>query len=231
MIIAFSGSAGVGKSTAFETIRANSKGRAVCLTKFAAPLYSIQEQIYRLISPVYQRPDTFVKDRKLLQWLGTEWGRDTISKTLWVDLWKARTQFVQAKDAELIVVCDDCRFENEAQTVHSLGGVIIKLTSNRSFDIGGISGHASEAGLPSQYVDYEIENNGTVEEFQAAVQATIAKIEADLAIRAAQQPQATEAPVLEEEDFMPECAVQTKPAEQAPAEEPALNDDDFLPTT
>lgn len=242
MIIAFSGRAGSGKSTAFEAIRASSEGRAVCLTKFASPLYQMQETLYRLISPVYERPADFVKDRKLLQWIGTEWGRDTISKTLWVDLWKARVNHVRARDPELIVVCDDCRYENEAQTVKAMGGVIVALSSNRSFDIGGIAGHASEAGFPAAYIDYTVENNGTVEEFQEAIKALVIRIKADETKReerrkadeAAAVQQANKVPEggdFTEDDFLPETSVQTKAASAPVAEDSILTEDDFLPTT
>lgn len=200
MIIAFTGRAGVGKSLAVEALKASSEGRAVCLTKFAAPIYQIQEQIYRVIAPAYTRPAGFVKDRTLLQWIGTEWGRDTISKTLWVDLWKARVELVRSKDAEVIITCDDCRFMEEAGTVKSLGGVIVKLTSKREgFVIGGIEGHSSEAGLDPKYINYTLTNDGTVEEFQAALKDLYAQIKIDLA----KPVPAAEEPVLEEDDFLP----------------------------
>lgn len=230
MIIAFTGKAGVGKSLAIEVLKANSGGRAVCLTKFAAVLYQIQESIYRAIAPVYQRPTTFVKDRTLLQWLGTDWGRNTISTTLWVDLWKARVAQVRSKDSDLIVVCDDCRFENEAVTVKSLDGVIVKLTSSREgFVIGGIEGHASEAGLDPKYIDYTLDNSGTVEQFKSALVALYAQIQEDLT-----KPEPAFEP--EEDDFMDMSAVQNKPTEQAVDTSATSNDfdldeSDFLPET
>lgn len=178
MIIAFTGSSGSGKSTAGETLKAYAgAGRAVSNTKFAAPLYKIQETIYQVIAPAYTRPPDFVKDRKLLQWIGTEWGRGTISESLWLNLWKARIALVSSKNPEVIHTCDDCRFNNEADAVHSLGGVVVRITSSRGFEVGGIANHASEAGIRPELVDYEITNDGTIEEFKQKLTDLFQKIE------------------------------------------------------
>lgn len=170
-VIGFSGGYGVGKSTAIDllatTFGLDEPGK-LCLVKFAAPLYAMQEDIYQRIIQVYKRPPDFKKDRKLLQWLGTDWGRDTISQTVWVDLWKADATFALKMDST--VVCDDCRFDNEAETVKSLGGIVIKITrvdaAAHAQGGTGIANHASEAGVNPSLVDYTIENNGTLEEFK-----------------------------------------------------------------
>lgn len=199
MIIAFTGKAGVGKSTAIDALKTVSGGRAVCGTKFAAPLYQIQEQIYRIVAPAYQRPPDFVKDRALLQWIGTEWGRGKLRESIWVDLWKARVDLLRSRDADLIVACDDCRFDNEAEAVKSIGGVIVRLTSKRDTAVGGIPNHASEAGIDAKYIDYTLTNDGSVEEFQAALKALFAQIQIDLS-----KP-VTEELVFEEDDFLSTC--------------------------
>lgn len=168
-LIGFNGTMGVGKSTAIECLRDELPADAkVKLVKFAQPLYDMQETIYRRITSVYTRPENFTKDRKLLQWLGTDWGRDTISKTLWVDLWKAEAQ-KQGNLHGAIVVCDDVRFDNEAEAIKSLGGVVVKISSShaekRIDTKSGISNHSSEAGIKPNLVDMTVENNGTRLEF------------------------------------------------------------------
>ncbi len=166
---------GVGKSTAIEIVRTLYPKHSVRLVKFAQPLYDMQEMIYDRIDRVYQRPSDFKKDRKLLQWLGTDWGRDTISTTLWVDLWKAAAQeagydaaYYQRQEA--VIVCDDVRFDNEAETVRSMGGTVIKLTrpDNTSHAEGGVGivAHKSELGVSPSLIDHTVENNGTLEEFR-----------------------------------------------------------------
>lgn len=173
-IIGFNGTMGVGKSTAvglLEQYLIATFEQGSTLIKFAQPLYDIQEFIYERIYDVYERPETFVKDRKLLQWLGTDWGRGTISDTLWVDLWKARA--LRATSFNSVVICDDVRFNNEAATIKEMGGIVVKLTSNRADDRidtkSGIVSHASEAGISDKYVDFIIENNGTLHEFETSL--------------------------------------------------------------
>lgn len=179
MIVGITGKMGSGKSTAIEAMK--TLGRPVCLHKFAGPLYLIQEYIYRVIAPVYTRPEDFKKDRKLLQWLGTDWGRESISQSLWSDLWQKRAKQVQAQDAEVIIVSDDTRFDNEAETVRALGGYVIQIVRNdasaHAEGGGGIEEHLSEAGIRPELVDYTIENTGSVEEFQQAFRDLVKKIE------------------------------------------------------
>ncbi len=170
MIIGFAGGMGVGKSTAVDVLRA-STSRPVFLVKFAQPLYDIQEMVYSRISAVYQRPEDFKKDRKLLQWLGTDWGRDTINPTLWVDLWKAKAEAWLESAPNAIIVCDDVRFDNEAQTISAAGGKVIRLVGadakDRAHGGEGIKGHSSEAGVSSGWIDDTVFNTGTLENFKA----------------------------------------------------------------
>jgi hypothetical protein len=165
---------GSGKSTAIEFLkdfRPHKTGFAN--VKFAEPLYHMQEMIYRRIAAVHLRPQDFVKDRKLLQWLGTEWGRGTISDTIWVDLWRAKvaevTEYWTRNGMDTWVTCDDVRFDNEAEAVKALGGYIIKLTSSRNLERittnTGIKAHASEAGISANLVDFEVENSDSVSSF------------------------------------------------------------------
>lgn len=168
-IIAFTGKMGSGKSTAIECVRQLSR-QEVRLQKFAAPLYDMQEFIYRRIEPAYKKPEGFIKDRKLLQWLGTEWGRQSVSDNLWVSLWVKEALSTLYKENG-IIVCDDCRFDNEAEAVKSVGGYVIKIESNKNEPEGGrgIAGHASESGVDLKHVDYIIENNGTIDDLRTSL--------------------------------------------------------------
>lgn len=168
-LIGFSGGYGVGKSTAIQLLKeAVSYGTPFRLVKFAQPLYDIQEMVYNRISSVYERPADFKKDRTLLQWLGTDWGRGTISESLWIDIWRAEAK--QRLGLNAMVVCDDCRFDNEAEAIHELGGIVIRITRDdgaKHAEGGtGIQNHASEAGLRACNIDYTIANNGSLEDFK-----------------------------------------------------------------
>jgi len=98
--------------------------------------------------------------RYVMQTLGTEWGRKIIHPDLWVRITKAEIQ--RNLDDGRNVVVDDCRFANEADCIHSLGGVVVGVSGR-----GGIVGqHESEAGLAPDYV---IDNNGDLEQLRKNV--------------------------------------------------------------
>lgn len=161
-IIAFTGPMGSGKSTAVKILKGLTSDLE--LVKFAQPLYDIQEYVYSRVGKVYTRPENFIKDRKLLQFLGTEWGR-SLSSTLWIDLWKKEVTKVKCL-TNSIVVNDDLRFDNEAEAVKSLGGIIIKLQTSKSRIEKINTGHASESGIDLKYVDYLINNDGDIDDLQ-----------------------------------------------------------------
>lgn len=169
-LIGFTGAMGVGKSTAIEFLREYFNEQQITNVKFAQPLYDMQEFIYRRIADVHPRPKDFVKDRKLLQWLGTEWGRDSIKETLWGDLWEKEVRTIDSGWYNMLITCDDIRFDNEAERVDDLGGFIIKLTSNMTEERintkAGLAQHKSEAGVNPKFISYEIANDTTIAEFR-----------------------------------------------------------------
>lgn len=170
MIIAFNGPMGSGKSTAVEAIKflSDKQKAKVRVVKFAGALYDMQEMIYRRIESVYKRPDDFVKDRKLLQWLGTDWGRDTIRQDIWVALWRADA--LELERQGFIVVTDDCRFDNEAEAVREVGGLVVRIDAptiaGRAVVTNGIAGHASEKGIRDNLVHHTIVNDSTLSAYQ-----------------------------------------------------------------
>lgn len=172
MIIAFTGKMGSGKSTAAKQLE--KLGYYVTILKFAAPLYDIQELIYRRIEPIIRRDHTFEKDRKLLQLLGTEWGR-SLDEDLWVKLWKQDVEKLTNRFKDRpnhIIVVDDCRFDNEAQAVTDKGGYIVNIQcdglaySTRTILSKSGTEHSSERGISSRFILATLENNGTVEELK-----------------------------------------------------------------
>jgi hypothetical protein len=172
-LIAFTGSMGTGKSTAVQYLKDLNIEKRVDLVKFAAPLYDIQEVVYNRIKAAHTRPETFTKDRKLLQWLGTEWGR-SIDANLWVNLWKAEVKSISDKYPDAVIVCDDCRFDNEAKAVREMGGKIIKIISTKSGERidtkAGIKQHSSESGISEQYVNYWVDNSYTLETYKSQLE-------------------------------------------------------------
>lgn len=77
--------------------------------------------------------------RHAMQTLGTEWGRKRIGEAFWINLWTESASDVLDQGGRVVV--DDCRFPNEVDAVHRLGGKVVRLTGR-----GGINGgHSSEA--------------------------------------------------------------------------------------
>lgn len=182
MLIGFTGRMGSGKSEALTQLKdfldANGHRLSPQLVKFAQPLYDIQEFAYRRIASVYQRPDNFIKDRKLLQWMGTEWGRDSIRPTLWGDIWQIEVEKYLAQG--YIVVCDDLRFDNEAERMLGMGGTIVEIRSTRTAERidtnAGIKAHASEAGLDPKFDREVINNDGTLADYKNSLCALYRKL-------------------------------------------------------
>lgn len=171
LLIAFNGGYGSGKTTACELLKQRYLG-LITVLKFAQPLYDIQEFAYRRIHKVHPRPAHFVKDRKLLQWLGTEWGRE-LDQNLWVDLWKAEVRAAFSSKGFEVILNDDIRFDNEADAIHAMGGIVVQIRrdNNSAHALGGtgLANHASETPLRPELVDRVISNNGTIEEFEKSL--------------------------------------------------------------
>jgi uridine kinase len=130
--------------------------------KFAQPLYDMQKEVYRIAQ--LDAPKT--KDRKLLQFLGTDWGRDK-DPDLWINLWrkKVRTYMLaNTPQNRRVVLCDDLRFDNEAKQIKDMGGVIINVEASDEVrkarapeSFSGVT-HASENGIDPGLIDLTIYN-------------------------------------------------------------------------
>lgn len=141
-LIALSGPAGSGKSTAAAYL----VDKGYTLVKFAGPLKAMCRAIglgdEHIEGSLKERPLDWLQGkspREFMQMLGTEFGRDCIGQHFWVGLWERAA--LEVLDGGGRVVVDDCRFSNEADAVRKLGGVVVRLAGR-----GGLSGgHASES--------------------------------------------------------------------------------------
>jgi dephospho-CoA kinase len=117
-----------------------------------------------------------VRDRALLQFLGTEYFRG-IDQEYWINAWRETVQQTLFNESRGVappgVVTDDCRFANECAIIHALGGKLIYLTvtdaarhkrlaARDGKQVEGIKGHASEdvSDLRFQCDDIVV-NNGS----------------------------------------------------------------------
>ena len=93
-----------------------------------------------------------VTSRKMMQTLGTEWGREAIGEDTWINLTKEK-----GKGKKFLVI-SDVRFENEANFVRE-NGILLHVTGR-----GGIKGfHKSESGVKFQLGDFRIDNSYEIE--------------------------------------------------------------------
>ena len=167
-VVAFTGRAGSGKSTAADHLVACGWVRV----KFADPLKNMVRALLaasgmpaveierRIEGDLKEMPDPILggkTPRYAMQTLGTEWGRQAIDSGLWTGI--AQAQILAHLQAGLSVVVDDCRFENEAAVVRDLGGLVVELRGR-----GGIAGsHVSERGVEP---DLHCPNTGTIAELR-----------------------------------------------------------------
>lgn len=97
--------------------------------------------------------------RQAMQWLGTEWGRDLMSSTFWVDAWRD-----QAMRHSRVVV-DDVRFPNEVEAIKAMGGALIRVV--RPALVAGDT-HISENHITSLKADRQIMNAGDLSRLESA---------------------------------------------------------------
>jgi hypothetical protein len=159
-VVAFTGLAGAGKSTATRYLVDR---HGYTLVKFAGPLKDMMralgmgnDEIEGDLKEVAIRELNGKTPRYAMQTLGTEWGRKCMGEDFWVGQWLRHVEEIFANDGRVVV--DDCRFPNEAKAIRKLGGDIYKLVGR-----GGIPGqHESERGCGDE--DLVIANDNTPED-------------------------------------------------------------------
>lgn len=150
----------------------------VDLTKLGEELSHYSPKYLRTVGKVLPkaiRPTV----RELMQKVGTDAMRDVIHPDVWVNALLKDYKIIEldlatgAKYPNWII--SDCRFENEANAIKEIGGVIVRV-NRKSLEIekiqkailrtGGYLApeHPSETSLDSYKFDYVIENDGTIEE-------------------------------------------------------------------
>jgi hypothetical protein len=105
-------------------------------------------------SPIFILPG-YPSPRKLAQTLGTEWGREQIHRHLWLQIAELRIRKLWEKGLDVIV--SDVRFDNEAQMIRDLGGVVLKVDR----DVNAVNAHPSEEGVSPSLIDAVIANDGS----------------------------------------------------------------------
>ena len=148
VIVALTGAAGSGKSTAADYLVEHYGYRRI---KFADPLKNMLRAIglgdESIEGGLKNTPIAWLNDhspRYLMQTLGTEWGRQMICRDIWVSIWRNKVESWLNDEPGVRIVADDCRFANEAEAVAQMGGRILAVHRPGA---GLAGGHASESGL------------------------------------------------------------------------------------
>ena len=173
MIVAFTGKAGAGKTTAsdylvkeFGFVKVNFKDGLIEEMKVKLPdVLRELANLYFVTSPIwvskFKDREPFKDElidllftekpaamRALMQNYGTEVVRG-YDEDHWVNKWKEKVSGVPN------VVVDDCRFLNEAEAIKSLGGLIIKVERP---DYVEYMKHQSETEMDKINYDYRVKS-------------------------------------------------------------------------
>lgn len=168
LVVGIAGAAGSGKSLVASMIPGAAVVQladpiyAAIAAMFSVPEASLRSQAIKA-TPLPQA--MFTTPRKLLQTLGTEWGRNLISEQIWI--LQASNRITKLREAGAAVIAiPDVRFANEARWIRDdLGGVIWHVQREGS----AADEHASESGIEVDPRDTVLTNDGTPAELQEQV--------------------------------------------------------------
>jgi hypothetical protein len=165
--IAFAGEMGSGKDTAVDYIISKYGGIKI---SFAKPIYDILKFAQNITGIKKE------KDRKFLQFIGDEWGRDK-DMNIWIDILSRNTQNIYSH-----IYINDLRYKNEYDYLRENGWIIIKIfrdNYDKNNYVGtGLIDHDSEKlvnELNDSYWDDVILNIGSVEDFYRQLDVKISK--------------------------------------------------------
>lgn len=161
MIILLSGHARAGKDTVANILEKN----------YSAQVFAFADSIKDIARKMGWDGKKDERGRKLLQTLGTEVGR-AYNENVWVNMCIAEMKDYLAlynfTGFPKLFVVSDCRFPNEITRVKEEFPDVFTVRIHR--DTEEHMGHSSETSLDGFTFDYHINNNGTLEELEKAVE-------------------------------------------------------------
>lgn len=182
VVIGISGKAGSGKDTAALFIAENLRSRnpdVKCeIMSFAEPIKSASKILFGLSEE--QLTDRILKElvdprwnmspRAIFQWLGTDVLRNTVDDLFFIKNMKNR---IEKSSADFIII-SDIRFDNEVSFILGIdGGFMISISRPGQLGQLGTSetSHISEKIpiIPESKFCYNIENNGTLDQFKQKI--------------------------------------------------------------
>lgn len=171
MIVLISGKQGSGKTATADTLKEKLEDNNITVfcNKFAAPLYEMHDGVLAVLEKYGIKRD-IVKDGPLLQVLGTDWGRNTVDKDIWVKCiqnWYNDKPHPDMFSNGIVYLIDDMRFKNEFNAFE--GDEVLKIRLECSEEVRKArcsmwrenSNHQSEIDLDDwvDLFDFRIDTN------------------------------------------------------------------------
>lgn len=113
-----------------------------------------------------------INPRKVFQRFGTEIFRDNLEQffpemkflknNFWIYRFKIWYQQQVKKNPNVKIIVTDVRFQNEADIIKELGGIIIKIHRKK---LNNTDNHSSEINIINISADYNINNDSTIESY------------------------------------------------------------------
>ena len=171
MIIAITGRKFSGKDTSVSVIRSIIKDEArIYHLTFAKPIKQASMALFNLTEQDLNDP--IAKEmrlsgqewspREIMQKLGTA-VRETFGQDFFINHVLSLINSITNNDDKIIIV-SDVRYDREAQFLKDKGAIVVKIKRDKYES--GTDTHTSESGIDPKYVDFVIENNGTIEELK-----------------------------------------------------------------
>lgn len=156
-ILIISGKQGSGKTTLQKEVSRrwnNYSGHRAMTLNFADPIYEIHDFSWNLLRR-YGFELSHKKDGRLMQLIGTEWGRENVDTDLWVKIAQKKIQKgipgPVGYHPKALWIIGDCRFENEFDAFPEALKVRLEcpevVRKVRASMWREATGHPSEVGL------------------------------------------------------------------------------------
>jgi hypothetical protein len=140
MLIGICGRKGAGKSTLAALIPGQRLAFADPLKRMLMALGLTEEQLWGSEKEVPCELLGWRTPRYAMQTLGTDWGRNLISPSLWERLWMTEAQKILDNGFDIVV--EDVRFKNEVDAIRALDGIVVGVHRP---GVGATDSHSSEA--------------------------------------------------------------------------------------
>lgn len=164
--------------------RAGSGKNAVAAMVPGAVVVQLADPLYAALSAMLGLPEVLLRSRQfkekqidgigksarqMLQTLGTEWGRDTVCRDIWLRMLERRIDTLRAAGVAVVAVAD-VRFDNEAEMVRGYPGAGEVWHVSRPAADDACDSHVSESGVGFAHgLDSRIDNSGTLEDLRRRV--------------------------------------------------------------